>query len=575
AWDPVENASLLPWLTSTALLHSMMVQQHRGMFKIWNVALIAMSFILCILGTYLTRSGVISSVHAFAASPISTYFLAFILICIVLTVWLILWRRGWNIALALVLGVTTAALAWGITDYFELLARPWWLPTAVLGALIGAAGWLFIWVWRQHPKVTLRSDHELEGLISREGAFLLGNFILAVMMFTTLVGTVFPLISGWLSQIPNLEQGLEKIPLIGEKIAPVARGPVTAGPPFYNSVVAPMGLLLAFVMAHGPVLAFGKTAALKIARAMTVPGIAGVIAAGTVLLLKMNGLWADSARAIFTSAQFDPDTKWAFTGATVSTIVTFIAVLGTFAVFVGFLQSTSARQRSTGENLLVAAIRLIDADKRRYGGQLVHLGMILVVLGVAGSSLYQIDKVNRLSPGESVEMAGMELTFVSLDRVRDVNFTAYQATVTARQEESSLTTTLRALLGVVSWSLPRDREMTTTLTPQVRYYDAWGNEPNSEVALRSTLRRDLYLTLAGWEAGGAIVAIEARVTPLVLWIWLGGMVMAGGGIFCAVPRLLPKPHRVPAVATRPGAAKREAESAAILESATLETEVVS
>ena len=417
AWDPVENASLLPWLTATALMHSIMVQQHRGMFKIWNVSLIAMTFILCIFGTYLTRSGVIESVHAFGGSLLGTFFLVFLVLCTAISVGLIAWRAK-----------------------------------------------------------ALKPEHEMEGLISREGAFLLGNVLMTVMMLITLIGTIFPLFSGLFMTEP-----------------------VTVKPVFYNRIVAPMAILIVGLMAFGPVLAFGKSAALKIGRRLIVPGIAAFVVTVIVAVLGTTNVWALLCVAV--------------------------ATLGTFAVIVDFIRSVSARHRSTGENWLTAALLLIDKDHRRYGGQLAHLGIMLLVVGVAASSLFSIEQTESLAPGQTVGVGEFQLKFVSLDEVREVNYTAVQATVilTARNGDA------------------------ITLYPQRRYYDTWKDDPNSEVAIRSTWREDVYVSLAGWKDGGAITTIQVKINPLVLWIWIGGIVIAVGGLFCILPRLLPKAQHVPAV----------------------------
>lgn len=297
AWDPVENASLLPWLTSTALIHSIMVQQHRGMFKFWNASLIALTFLLCLFGTYLTRSGVIESVHAFNASLLGTFFLFFLILSSVLSIALIVWRRK-----------------------------------------------------------ELRPEHKLEGLISREGAFLFGNVLLVTMMLTTLVGTIFPILSGIFMEEP-----------------------VTVGQPFYNIIVAPMGLLLVALMAVAPVLAFGREAALKIVRSLRIPAIAALIVTGLVgATITTNG--------------------WAI-------LCTAICVLGTSAVVVNFVTSTASRRRSTGEGFVTASIRLIDKDHRRYGGQLAHLGVMMLVIGITGSSLFDTESVYKLQAGQTVASA--------------------------------------------------------------------------------------------------------------------------------------------------------------------------
>jgi cytochrome c-type biogenesis protein CcmF len=413
AWDPVENASLLPWLTATGALHSIMVQQHRGMFKIWNAILIALTFILCIFGTYLTRSGVIDSVHSFAPSPIGGFFLVF------------------------------------------------------LGVLTVGSGGLILW---RLPR--LKSEHRLEGMVSREAVFLYGNLLLLVMMLTTLVGTTFPIISR----------------IVGSEA-------ITVGQPFYNRVVAPMGILLVGLMALGPVLASGGTHAGHLARRVALPALLALVATVVVAIA-------------------GPRSPWIL-------VCTFIAFLGTFAVIIGFVRAVSARHRSTKEAWPLAAIRLVDRDHRRYGGQIAHLGLMLIVVGVAGSSLFARQQVFRLQPGETATLGRYDITYVGLEQVREANFTAVQATV-------------RASIG----------DSAVTLHPQTLYFDTGGNEPNTEVAIRSGWRDDLYVTLAGWENAGALAAIEVRVNPLILWIWLGGIVAVIGGSFAILPPLVRRAHHV-------------------------------
>jgi cytochrome c-type biogenesis protein CcmF len=374
-----------------------------------------LTFILCIFGTYLTRSGVIDSVHAFGGSLLGTFFLIFLIL----------------------LGLSSVVL--------------------------------FAWRYRM-----LAPEHELEGLVSREGAFLAGNVLLLIMMLTTLTGTIFPLLSG-----------------------PFAGDPITVKPPFYNKVVAPMGILLVGLMTLGPVLAFGKAAAGRIARSLVVPGAGALVVTAIVATLTIN--------------------PWAL-------VCVALTALGTLNVIVDFGRCVSGRRRSTGEGLAPAAIRLIDRDHRRYGGQLTHLGMMMVVVGVAGSSLFGVEETLRLSPGETGRVGSYAVTFGALEEVREVNFTAVQAGVT-----------LAAPGGEV-----------VVLHPQRRFYDTWKDDPNSEVAIRSSWREDVYVSLAGWERSGddTIAAIQIRINPLVLWIWIGGIVMTLGALLCMLPPLLPRTVRV-------------------------------
>lgn len=408
AWDPVENASLLPWLTSTALLHSIVVQQHRGMFRLWNASLIVLTFVLCILGTYITRSGVIDSVHAFAESEIGMFFLVFLGLCCVLGVGLIVLRRG-----------------------------------------------------------MLRPDRPLEGLVSREGAFLAANVLLMIMMLVTLVGTIFPLISG-----AFLQNGVT----------------VKAG--FYNRVVAPMAILLVGLMAMAPALAFGAQAARKIAYNLRMPALAVAIVTGGVLVMVTRNAWALLCVATVT--------------------------LGTAAVIVDFIRVFTSRRRSTGEGAFACAVRVIDKDHRRYGGQLSHLGVMMIVIGVAGSSLFSQQWTQRVQPGDTFVAGNYTMRFVDLGDVRGPNFNAVRATLELTDRD-----------GVAQ-----------TVHPEVRFFDMWSDQPNTEVAIRSGWREDLYVTLAGWEQKGTIAVFQVRVNPLVLWIWVGGMLMVAGAMFSMLPRLL-------------------------------------
>jgi cytochrome c-type biogenesis protein CcmF len=397
------------------------------MFKLFNAFLIAASFILCIFGTYLTRSGVIQSVHAFPESPLGQVFLAFIIILI-----------------------------------------------------LGSAG---LMIWRHR---LLRSEHQIEGVISREGAFLLGNIILVLMMAVTLIGTIFPILSG-----------------------PFGRE-ITAKPEFYNKVVAPMGLLLAFIMAHGPVLAFGKMAGSKIARDMRIPGIAAVIITVVTAVFFTRNVWA--------------------------LMCTFVAVLGTFAVIVGFTRTVTARHRSTGEGWVLAAIRLIDADKRRYGAQVTHLGVMMIIIGVAGSSLFTKDHMVVLERGRATQVGEYTMTLDALEGVRGPNYDAVQATVTLENPDGTA----------------------MTLTPQKRLYDKWRHQPNSEVALYSDPAKDVYLILNQWSERGIAASVKLQISPMVAWIWIGGIVMVLGSFYCMLPRFLPRTQHHAARAHEPARAGKKA-----------------
>jgi len=431
AWDPVENASLFPWLTGTALLHSIMAQQHRGMFKKWNTSLIALSFILCLFGTYLTRSGIIQSVHAFQDSPIGKFFLGFIAVAAIVSATLIIARRH-----------------------------------------------------------ELCGERDLTGLVGREGAFLATNVLLLGMLLVTLIGTLFPVISR----------------TIGDK-------EVTVGPAFYNKVVAPVGMLLVALMAVGPMLTYGDGAARRLVRGAIGPVLVAAVAVTAAALLKhIHSIWALAAVAI--------------------------VACGVACILADLLKSVIIRVRE-GENPIAAFVKLLDSNHRRYGGQLAHLGMLLVIAGMVGSSVYGTKRDFTLAPGQAISFNGQTLKFSQLIETRHANYAAVGAEVTFTAADGTV----------------------TTLRPQRRFYDK-SEQPNSEVALSSTWKRDIYLTLAGWEKGGEMTAIQVIVNPLVSWIWTGGMVMSLGAIVCLLPRLIPQRAAavaplVPTVDTKPARRRRE------------------
>ncbi|MBI1335944.1 MAG: hypothetical protein GC164_03170 [Phycisphaera sp.] len=424
AWDPVENASLLPWLTATALLHSIIVQQQRNTFKGWNAALIACTFLLCIFGTYLTRSGVIQSVHAFPESLVGKFFLAFLIVCVVASVVILFVRRD---------------------------------------MLVG--------------------ENKIESLLSKEGLFLATNALLVLMTAVTLVGTIFPLISG-----------------------PFAHEPVSVGPPFYNHVVVPMAMILLAMMATGPLLVFGPGAAGKLGRMAVVPGLVALIALAVAIVLGLHDAWSLACVAIVTFA--------------------------VCSIFVDLGRVVINKWRLEGPGLIGHVIMTLDANHRRYGGQLVHVGMLMVMVGIAGSSLFGQTHQLSLTPGQPVKVGRYEITLSKLEEIREGHFTAVQASVMLQPPSGD----------------------PIAMRPQVRFYDK-SEQSNTEVALRWTLREDVYLTLAGWDANGTSAGIQAMVNPLVSWIWIGAGVLTLGALFGLLPRMFPEPRAAAGIAlpiTAPG-----------------------
>jgi cytochrome c-type biogenesis protein CcmF len=409
AWDPVENASLLPWLTATALLHSMFVQQHRGMFKLWNVSLLASTFLLCVFGTYITRSGVVESVHAFGKSLIGTFFL---------------------------LLLVSAALA-----SIVLIVR---------------------------ARKSLLGERPPEVLVSREGFVLAGNVLLVLMTLATLVGTIFPVFSGL-----------------------VSAQPVSVGVGFYNKVVVPPALVLLAMMAVAPVLGYGAKQADLLAGKLAVPAIAALVAAAALWLRGVDDLWALACAAIVAA--------------------------GLVSIILDFLLAVRKQTASSGESALRLALRTIDANHRRYGGQVAHIGMLLILAGMAGSSLFSRKGQVETTAGQVVATEAGKLNLRDLMMVKGGNYEAVRALVTLTEANGN-----RLLMA-----------------PERRFYNQ--DESNSQVAIDSNWRRDIYIVLSGWDHsqnGNSVVSFQVIVNPLVSWIWLGGFVLAAGALIGLSPQVL-------------------------------------
>src|SRR5260221_5446830 len=313
-WDPVENASLMPWLTGTAFLHSVMMQEKRGMLKMWNMWLIFATFWLAILGTFLTRSGIISSVHAFAQSSIGGLFKWFLLI-------------------------TLATLTF------------------------------FLFENKSH----LRSEHKLESLISRESSFLFNNLLLLLACFTVLWGTWFPLISEYVQ---------------GNK--------VTVGPPFYNKVAIPVALLLLLLTAVGPLLAWRKTSLQILKRNFLWPTVAAAAVAVFVMLTPTR--WG----SIFGLK------PWADISYLYSLMTIFLSALVAFTVASEFYRGGRVISDKTGQGLFASMVQLTHRNTQRYGGYVVHLGVVLVMIGFSGAALDQ-DKEAEMGYGDRMKIGNYEL----------------------------------------------------------------------------------------------------------------------------------------------------------------------
>jgi cytochrome c-type biogenesis protein CcmF len=424
-WDPVENASLMPWLTGTAFLHSVMMQEKRGMMKSWNVWLIFSTFMLTILGTLLTRSGIVSSVHAFAQSSIGDWFYGFILI----------------------------VFAVCLFTFFK-------------------------------QKDHLKSENRLESLVSRESSFLFNNLILLAACFTVLWGTLFPVLSEYV-------QGTK----------------VTMGAPFYNRVNLPIGLFLLFLTGIGPLLAWRSTSLRSIRRNFILPSIAMGVALVVLLAVGVRP-WAAGD-------------DWQ---ATLFSLVTFTLAAGVItAIGAEFLRGASVVATQTGKNLFASTVLLVRRNTRRYGGYIVHFGIVVMFIGIAGGAFNQSHE-QEMGSGDAMTLGPYRVVCQTYTQDSNKNFdTEY------------------ALLDVF-----KGGKKITQLAPERRFYQA-SQTPSTMVALHSTLASDLYVIYEGRNPDTDRPIIKVFLNPLMNWIWIGVLIVVAGTFLALVPNLTRTPARVAVV----------------------------
>ncbi len=422
AWDPVENASFLPWLTGTAFLHSVMVQERRGMLRMWNMSLVVATFLLTVLGTFLTRSGILSSVHAFSEGTIGIYFLVFISLALVFSVAMLAGRSQ-----------------------------------------------------------ELRTEGRLDHPLSRETAFLVNNLLLAAFTFTVLLGTLFPL------------------------VAEAFRGvKVSVGGPFFNRMTFPIAVTLLFLIGVGPALPWRRPKD-GLARRFLVPAAAGLLSGAAGVLAGARNPYAILA---FTFAGF----------GLVSNLIEF-AVAG------------AARRRIHGEAFVPATVRAVVANRRRFGGYVAHIGLILAAVGIAASSEFRQDREVTLKVGESLTIADYT---VQLDRIWAQD----------EPQRFAVASTLQ---------VSRGGKVLGQLEPRLNFYRT-SDQPVATPAVRSRPDGDLYLTLMSFERDGSAATLRAVVEPLVGWIWLGGLIVGLGAVISGWP---PRKRRIARTAVRPSATRPE------------------
>jgi cytochrome c-type biogenesis protein CcmF len=488
AWDPVENASLMPWLTGTAFLHSVMIQEKRGMLKVWNVSLVLATGVLAILGTFLVRSGILESIHAFGASTLGIPFLVLIGVMI-----------GGSIAL--------------VSSRAE----------------------------------SLRSEHRLDSLLSREAAFLLNNLVLVALCFVVFWGTFFPLISEAVT---------------GEE--------ASVGPPWFNRYITPLALILVLLSGIGPLIAWRRATVANLKRNFALP--AGASAAVLVALVAAGVTGSVPALLMFAFAAF---------------------VLG--AVGQELWRGVSARRAMSRDSVPAALVALVRRNRRRYGGYIVHTGIAVLFVGVAASSAFQSQHLVELRPGQTDRVGDYAITY-------ERPTSRVVAAGNGRLERIDLGARLQVRRGdgpvhVMDTYKSYFPSTAPELGPISRFFEG---EATSEVALRAGLRRDLWTAVSPDIARlqpqidqgdkvftdadelseadrGALLAEALRgltrsytddppaatfrfiVSPMVSWIWLGALIVFGG----AAIALWPAGARAPRTATAAGLARvaRELERA--------------
>jgi cytochrome c-type biogenesis protein CcmF len=416
-WDPVENASFMPWLTGTAFLHSVMMQEKKGMMKSWNVWLIFSTFLLTLLGTLLTRAGLVSSVHAFAQSSIGTWFVVFMGIVLAICIFTYVLQRG-----------------------------------------------------------HLKSEHHLESLVSRESSFLFNNLVLLTACFVILWGTLFPVISEY---------------VVGNK--------VTVGAPFYNRVAIPIGIFLLLLTGVGPLLPWRAASFKSIRRNFVLPVVTFWVMAIVCLAVGVRP-WKDGA--------FDNGNFYALVAFAVSA-----AVLT--AILSEFLRGAGVISRQTGKNLFAATWLLTRRNTRRYGGYIIHIGVVIVVIGLAGSA-FNRNTESELALHDKMTIGPYTLECVGFTEDSNLNYNSEYA-----------------LLDVYKGGKKQFQ-----MTPEKRVYLITG-QPQTMVAIHSVPSWDLYVVYEGTNPDTKLPIIKAILNPLVGWIWAGLVVLVFGTLIALVPSLSP------------------------------------
>ncbi|MFQ5417364.1 MAG: heme lyase CcmF/NrfE family subunit [Myxococcota bacterium] len=400
AWDPVENASFMPWLAATAFLHSVMIQEKRNMLKTWNLVLIGLTYTLCLFGTFLTRSGIVQSVHAFAQTPL--------------------------------------------------------FQSIFLGYVVVTAGGFFALLWVR--RAGIRSPNRIESMVSREASFLLNNWVFIALLAMIFWGTLFPVFSEL---------------FVGRRIA--------IGPRYFNLLGGMLVIPLLLLTGIGPLIAWRRASASNLRSQFTWPTLTGLVTAAAVAGVVGSRLTLYALMV------------WSLGAFITATIVQ------------EYARAIAARVRKGNENALQAFTALLRKNQQRYGGYIVHLGIVFVMVGTAGSTLNQ-ERLENLSPGDQTDFHGYQLEYLTAEAVPAQHYGG----------------------AVARLALYRGGEPIGVMTPEKRMY--WlEQQPASIPSVHSTLREDLYVILTNIETDGS-ATFKLYRNPLVNWIWVGGCVFVLGSI---------------------------------------------
>jgi cytochrome c-type biogenesis protein CcmF len=422
-WDPVENASLVPWLLATPFLHSVIIQENRGMLKRWNMALIILTFLLVIWGTFTTRSGVVSSVHTFAQSAIGPLFFGFISLMFILS--FVLFMLRWD-------------------DF--------------------------------------KSDNELDSLLSRESMFLLNNLIFVGLAVIVWWGTNFPLFSEALT---------------GERIV--------VGPPFFEKTTGPLWAVMVLLMGVAPLVPWRRATPKRVGRALFWPAIIGLATTAFFLIRFYHLLsgWLTSQIGLV---------------AVLAVLGFGLAAFALTTTLIEYWRGMSARHRSQGESYPLALWKLMGRNRRRYGGYLIHIGVLVIAIGVVGSRFYQVETQRNLAVGESMT--------VSSELVGTYELTYHGLREGASPDDRIIT---EAVLDVSF-----EGQQAGAVIPKNEFFVVQ-QQPMTIPGKRVSLADDLYVILAGWEGNGETATFKVFINPLVNWLWIGGFVLIIGTLVAAWP----------------------------------------